>query len=566
MTETVIERLSKERKELQAQGRLPEWMTTPSWQVIKKKALQGNEKDYRDVVNRIVNQASIYMGDQRELWRQRFFDLFWNGWLAGSSPVISNMGTERGCSVSCSGGLITDDVGGFYEAQKEAALLSKNGFGTSAYLGHIRPRGSRFGVDGTASGVLPVLKDFIQVSRDISQGSTRRGAWAGYMEIESDDFWEVVSYVAKDPDDCNIGWNVRDSFISLLDNDEPDAVTRYQRTLATKMKTGKGYYFFPDKVNRHSPAMYKDRGLEVYSSNLCTEITLFQDEDHTFTCVLSSMNLSKYDEWKDTDAVYWATVFLDCVAEDFIQKGKNIPGLEKAVRFTEKSRALGLGTLGFHTYLQDRMIPFDSMEAHFVNQEIFGHLHDESLRASKWLARTKGEPEWCKGYGVRNTHRTAVAPNTTSALMCGAVSQGIEPVYKNIYSQGSSVGEIVRINPSLIRLMKAKGIYDPEHVDAIINADGSIQGNPAFTPEEQHVFRTAFEIPQEALIRLASSRQRKLCQAQSLNLFFSADEDPRVISRIHKLAFKDPYIFSLYYIRSLAGVKGSNGECAACEG
>ena len=564
MSETVWEQLKNERKQLQAAGRLPYWMTTPSWQMLKSKYTTEDYPDFRALAERIADRAASYM-PYSGLWSGRFFSLMWKGWMAASTPVLSNMGTGRGSPVSCSGNLVLDNVGDFYEKQKEAALLSKNGFGTSSYLGLIRERGSRFGQDGTASGVVPVLKDFIQVSQDISQGSTRRGAWAGYLEIEGGDYWEAVDYLAKHPDDCNLGWNIRDSFIERLEASDRDAIKRYQRAMATKMKTGKGYFFFPDKVNRLAPPMYKDMNLEVLASNLCTEITLYQDEDHTFTCVLSSMNLAKFDEWKDTDAVFWATVFLDCVAEDFIQVGQHIEGLERAVRFTHKSRALGLGALGFHTYLQDRMLPIDGMEAHFTNQKMFKHLHDESLRASEWLAETKGEPEWCKGYGVRNTHRTAVAPNTSSALICGAVSQGIEPVYKNVYSQGSSAGEIDRINPSIISLMKRKGIYNDDTIAKLVRADGSIQDMDEFTDEEKLVFRTAFEVPQDALIRLASTRQLYICQAQSLNLFFSAEEDPAVISWVHQQAFRDPNILSLYYVRSQSGVKGSTGECTACE-
>lgn len=566
MTKTVWEELKEERKQLQVIGRLPPWITTPSWQILKDKYVTEDCPDLYSIYKRISICAAKHMKGEEEHWQKAFFNLLWQGYMAASTPILANMGADRGCPVSCSGSTIEDSIDDFYRTQRETAVLTKNGFGTSGYLGAIRERGRPISSGGTASGVLPVLKDFIQLSRDVSQGSTRRGAWAGYLEIDHGDFWEVVRLLETAPDDCNIGWIISNDFIERLDNGDADALARYQRAMKVKMLTGKGYFFFVDKVNELQPQMYKDKNLECKASNLCTEITLFADEFHTFTCVLSSMNLAKYDEWKDTDAVQVATVFLDCVASEFIRIGRGIPGLEKAVRFTESSRALGLGALGFHTYLQDNSIPFDSMEAHLINNEMFAHIKKEALHASKQMAETLGEPKWCKGYGVRNSHLLAIAPNTSSALVCGAVSQGIEPVYKNVFTQGSSAGEIPRINPSLLNLMKKKGIYNDDTIQELVDKDGSVQDVEWLDDHEKLVFRTAFEVDQNTIIRLAAARQPHICQAQSINLFFSADEDEAVISAVHKSAFKNPNIKSLYYIRSEAGVKGSTGECLACEG
>jgi ribonucleoside-diphosphate reductase alpha chain len=298
----------------------------------------------------------------------------------------------------------------------------------------------------------------------------------------------------------------------------------------------------------------------------CSEIQLFSDNDHTFSCVLSSMNASMYDEWKDTDAVFNATVFLDCVNQDLIEIGKRTEGMEKVVRFAEKSRALGLGMLGFHTYLQDHLISFESIDAMFKNAEIFKHLHDETLRASQWMATTFGEPEWCKGYGVRNTHRIAIAPNLSSALICGSVSQGIEPIYKNAYVQNTAAGKVDRVNPTLLKIMKEKDVYSEQTIKDIITHNGSVQHVEWLSDDEKTVFKTAFEIDQKQIIRLASARQRYIDQAQSINLFFSADEDEAYISEVHKLAFKDPYIKSLYYIRSENGVVVNKSECLSCHG
>lgn len=562
MTKSIIEELSEERKALQQSGDLPDWYTTPGWQLFKDKYVYKNQS-VKETFRRISKTAAGHMPIPDE-WEDRFFDLMWKGWLSPATPVISNMGTDRGCPVSCSGAEIEDAVHSFYSTQVETAMLSKNGFGTSAYLGNIRPRGTPISGGGFASGVLTVLKDYIQLSRDVSQGANRRGAWAGYIEIDHGDFWEVISYLEKNPDDCNIGWNISADFIKQLDDNDPDAIARFQRALKVKMVTGKGYFLFIDKVNEQNPQMYKDMGMLVKASNLCIEIALFADALHTFTCVLSSMNLAFYDEWKDTDAVFVSTVFLDCVVSEFIEVGSNILGLEKAVRFTEKSRALGLGVLGFHSYMQKNMIPFESLECQFLNIEMFKHLNAESLRASKWLAIELGEPEWCIGYGVRNTHRIAIAPTLSSSLLCGSVSQGIEVSYQNAYVQGSAGGEINRVNPYLIVIMKREGVYNNKTIEDIINDNGSIQGVPWATDLEKLVFKTAFEQDQALIIRYADQRQPEICQSQSINLFFDADEDEEYIAKIHKLAFKSKYIKSLYYIRSLAGIQASKDACSSC--
>jgi ribonucleotide reductase alpha subunit len=570
-TKNLYEELSSLRKEWQENGDAPEWMTTGGIQLLKEKyLLPGQTPKQRYKI--IADTAAQYLPNSEE-WSGKFFDLFWKGWLSPSTPVLSNMGTDKGMAVSCSGGYIHDSIDGFYSGRKEAALLTKYGFGTSGYLGAIRPRGSVISSGGKASGVLPVFKGFVQDMRDVAQGTSRRGAWAGYIEPEHDDFNEILHFIETNPDDANIGWVITENFINSLDNEDPEMIHRFQKMLKMKMVTGKGYFFFKDKVNANRPDTYKHHDLDVKSSNLCltgdtiieiktkstdvhgkritleqfisnwndgiyntvwiktwldgneiypicwptvsaaaqtgttnilyelttntyntikctplhqiytknrgwvaaqdltyndilivhetrtqpyretklatikqclfndavpvydltvpetssffandvlvhncSEIALHQSEDYTFTCVLSSMNAAKYDEWKNTDAVYTATVFLDCVAEDFIQKGSKIKGLDNAVNFTKKGRALGLGVCGFHTYLQEHMMPFGSMESFVFNDELFSHINDESKRASEFLAKELGEPDWCKGFGLRNTHRMAIAPTKSCVV------------------------------------------------------------------------------------------------------------------------------------------------------
>lgn len=559
----IYDKFSAERKQLQEQGLCPEWYTTGGYQMIKTKYLLDNETP-KGMYERLAKTAAKHLPDSEE-WEKRFFDVMWKGWLSPATPVLTNMGTNRGTPVSCSGGYVGDSVYDFYECQKEVAVLSQNGFGTSSYLGDIRPRGAEISRGGKASGVLPIIKDFVQVSRDITQGSNRRGAWAGYLEIDHKDFFEVAEYLYNNPDDLNIGWIISDAFIERLNAGDKDAISRYQKMMKIRAVTGKGYHFYKDKVNRQNPPCYKDKGFQVKASQLCNEIYLYSDQDYTYTCVLSSMNVSKYEEWKDTDAVFVATVFLDCVAEEFIQFGKNIRGLEKAVKFTEVSRALGLGVLGYATYLQDNMIPFESFEARRFNKNLFKLIKSEAVRASQWMAESLGEPEWCKGYGMRNTHLLAVAPTMSTSLICGGVSQGIEPIVANVYNQNSAGGEIARVNPSLLKLMKSRGIYNKDVMKDIAANFGSVQHVKWLSDEEKEVFKTAYEIDQMAIIKQASDRQQLIDQGQSLNTFFSAEESEEYVSKVHKAAMLDPYIKGMYYQRSLAGVRASTGECTACE-
>jgi ribonucleoside-diphosphate reductase alpha chain len=559
--------LSNERKRQQAEGLLPPWFTTGGFQLFTDKYLYeaGN---FREQVERIAKTAAYHTYDYHK-YREKFFNLIWNGWLSCSTPVLANMGTSRGLPVSCSGGTVVDSINGFYSSRKETALLTKHGFGTSSYLGDIRPRGSPISVGGVASGTLPVIKGFVQDSQDVSQGSTRRGAWAGYIPIEHGDFWEIAHHLENSPDDCNIGWNVSDKFISSLEAGDVEAVARYQRTLKVKMVTGKGYYFFPDKVNRNRPQSYIEHGLYVKASNLCNEINLFSDENHTFTCVLSSLNLAKYDEWKDTDTIRDATHFLDCVASEFIERGSKIAGLENAVRATDKGRALGLGVCGWHTLLQQRSIPFESLEAGYLNQEIFSNLDVRSWEESRRLGEIYGYPEWHWSHpqgSVRNSHRIAIAPTKSTALIMGGISEGINPDPAMVYTQSSAGGEIERVNPVLLPIMKERGVYNKNVVSSLVSKNGSVQEVAWLTEHEKQVFKTAFEINQTHVLRHASTRAKYIDQWQSLNLFFSSEESEETISSIHKQAFLDENIRGLYYIYSQSGVQASKGEeCQSCQ-
>jgi ribonucleoside-diphosphate reductase alpha chain len=393
----------------------------------------------------------------------------------------------------------------------------------------------------------------------------RRGAFAGYIDIEHKDFYEIADLIQHEPDDLNIGWIVKDKFIKKLQNGDKEANNRFKKAMKSKLLTGKGYFFFVDKVNRNRPKMYKDKNLDVKASNLCCEVFLHSSEEYSFSCVLSAMNLYWYDDWKDTTAVFDATVFLDCVAEEFITLAENIKGLEKTVDFTRKGRALGLGVCGFHTYLQEKRWPFEGLEAHTWNNQVFKHIRTEADKASKWMATVMGEPEWCAGYGVRNTHLMALMPTKATALIQGGISEGINPDPAIVFNQATAAGEMDRISPTFLKLLKERNMYSKETIRSITDNNGSVQHLEWLTDDEKLVFRTAFEMDQSAQIRLCSTRQKYVDQGQSINLFFSADEDEKYITKVHQQAFLDENLHSLYYIYTLAGVQAAKSECIACQ-
>jgi ribonucleoside-diphosphate reductase alpha chain len=568
MMDNIYKALSKERKELQEQGLVPEWYTTAGYQMFKEKYEYETEgRSVHGQFERIAKSAAKHLeGTMLHTYAaNKFFEMLWKGWVSPSTPVLANMGTDRGMPVSCSGTAVDDSIDGFYKNLHEVAMLTKNGFGTASNFSNIRARGASISKGGKSNGVVPVIKEHVNTMRNVSQGNQRRGAWAVYLDIEHGDFEELCNYTNAEPDDLNIGWIVKDSFINKLNSADTEANKRYMKAMKLKMTTGKGYFCFVDKINANRPKSYVNNNLFVNASNLCSEIALFSDDLHTFTCVLSSMNASKYNEWKSTDAVYWATVFLDCIAAEFIEKAKNIPGLEKAVLFTQKGRALGLGLCGLHTLFMQENISFESFEAHMLSQDVSSFIQKESVRASKDMASILGEPEWCKGLGVRNTHIQAIAPTKSTALLMGGVSEGINPDPAMSYTQTTAAGEVDRINPTLLTLMKSKGVYSKKSIQDITDKQGSVQHVEWLTTEEKEVFKTAFEINQKAVLRMASSRGKLIDQWQSLNLFFSADEDPQWITEVHKEAFNDPGILCLYYIYTQAGIQASKGECEACQ-
>lgn len=558
-----FEKLSQERKALQAKGHLPGWYTTQGWQMFKSKYAVPGEDALLGRHRTIARTLARHMKGREKEWEEIFFQEMWDGILSPASPALANTGTDRGMMVSCSGQVIGDNVDAFYTSLRETALLSKQAFGTSGDFSAIRPRGAPITGGGKANGPVEVIEDFFTTASKISQGGNRRGSIAAYLDIEHPDWDEAIDGLLAAPNGKNYGWVIRDSFVEALMAGDAEANRKFQKSLYVKLVTGKGYFFMIDKANRHRPQMYKDLGLDIKATNLCTEIMLHSSEEYTYSCILSSLNLLHWDKIKIGNSAFNATVFLDCLCSEFIEKSQGIPGMEKVREFTRKGRAIGLGVMGFHTYLQTKGIPYIGLEAQYLSMEIAEHLQKESLRASQWLAQEYGEPEWCQGYGVRNTHRTAYAPTKSTALLMGGVSESWFPDPGVVFDAGSSVGELRRITPVIYELMKAKGVYSEATINDLINHLGSVQHVDWLTEDEKLVFLNAFEMDQRILLRHHVQRQRYTCQGQSLNFYVPEEGSEDLIAELMTMVLTHPDCLSQYYIYSRSGVVVKD-ECVAC--
>lgn len=558
-----FEKLSKERKKLQKKGHLPDWYTTQGWQMFKEKYAYEGEDAVLGRHRKIAKTLAKHMKGREQEWEEKFFNEMWDGILSPSSPALANTGTDRGMMVACSGQVVGDSVEDFYDGLKETALLSKHGFGTSANFSTIRPRGSKITGGGKANGPVEVINQYFDTVAKISQGGARRGSIGAYLDIEHPDWDEACDSLAHDHNGKNYGWIVKDSFIEKLKNDDPEANRKWIKAVYTKLITGKGYIFKVDCANRHRPQMYKDWNLFIEATNLCTEIMLHSSEVLTYSCILASLNLVHWDVIPKRESVFIGTVFLDCLCSEFIEKAAGLVGLEKVREFTIKGRAVGLGIMGFHTYLQSKKIPYIGLEAQFLSNTIAKHLYDESLRASQWLAQEYGEPEWCEGYGARNTHRIAYAPTKTTSLLMGGVSESWFPDPGMVFDASSSVGELRRIPPEFYKIMKEKGVYSEETIKEVIDDLGSVQKVNWLDEEEKLVFLNGFEMDQKILLRHASQRQRWTCQGQSLNFYVPEDGSEDLIAELLTMVLLDEDILSQYYIYSRSGVVIKD-ECISC--
>ena len=523
---------------------------------------------------------------------EKFFQYIWDGWLCLASPVLSNTGTDRGLPISCFGIDVGDSIYEIGNKNLEMMLLAKHGGGVGIGVNMIRPAGAKITGNGTSDGVVPFCKIYDSTILATNQGAVRRGAASVNINIDHPDFeeWLEIREPKGDVNRQSLNLHqcavVGDKFMRRLENGDKEARQKWGKLLQKRKATGEPYILFKGNTNKANPTAYKSNGLKVHMTNICSEITLHTDESHSFVCCLSSLNLAKYDEWKNTDLVYDSIWFLDGVLEEFIQKAKGMKGFDNSVRSAEKGRALGLGVLGWHTLLQQNGIAFEGLLAQFKTREIFSKIKIESERASRKLAEVYGEPLWCVGTGMRNTHLRSVAPTVSNSKLSGNVSPGIEPWAANVFTEQSAKGTFIRKNNELKKVLRKIGIDTKETWGKILKDGGSVQGikkldgwfydhGGRLNQEEgepvKNVFKTFKEINQLELVNQAGIRQDYIDQSVSLNLAFPSVSEPKWINQVHLEAWKRG-IKTLYYMRTESVLRGDiaasamDPDCLSCDG
>ena len=506
-----------------------------------------------------------------------FFNYMWKGWLCLASPVLSNTGTDRGLPISCFGIDVADSIIDIGQKNLEMMLLAKHGGGVGIGINQIRPAGAKITGNGTSDGVVPFCKIYDSTILATNQGSVRRGAASVNINIDHPDFEEWLEIREPKGDVNRQSLNLHqcavigDKFMRRLTSGDGEARKRWGKLLQKRKATGEPYILFKGNTNKNNPPAYKENALKVHMTNICSEITLHTDENHSFVCCLSSLNLAKYDEWKNTNIIYDSIWFLDGVLEEFIQRAKYRKGFENAVRSAEKGRSLGLGVLGYHTYLQEKGLPFEGLLAQYETRRIFSQIKIESERASMALANVYGEPLWCVGTGFRNTHLRAIAPTVSNSKLSGNISPGIEPWAANVFTEQSAKGTFIRKNPTLQKVLDKKGLNTKKVWDKILADGGSVQDIKELDDETKEVFKTFKEINQLELVRQAGIRQQYIDQSVSLNLAFPAEATPKWINKIHLEAWKKG-IKTLYYMRTQSVLRGDiaakamDEECLSCDG
>ena len=552
----------------------PEWGDTEVYKkTIAGGYLLGSESP-KDAYERVCKTVANRL-DKPEL-EETFFEYIWNGWLCLASPVLSNTGTDRGLPISCFGIDVADSIIDIGQKNLEMMLLAKHGGGVGIGVNQIRPAGAQIKGNGTSDGVVPFCKIYDSTILATNQGSVRRGAASVNINIEHPDFedWIEIREPKGDVNRQSLNLHqcavVGDKFMRRLEQGDAEARKRWGKLLQKRKATGEPYVLFKGNTNKNNPAAYKQNALKVHMTNICSEITLHTDENHSFICCLSSLNLAKYDEWKNTNIIHDAIWFLDGVLEEFIQKAKYRKGFENSVRSAEKGRALGLGVLGWHTYLQERGLPFEGLLAQYETRRIFSQIKIESERASMALADAYGEPLWCVGTGMRNTHLRAVAPTVSNSKLSGNVSPGIEPWAANIFTEQSAKGTFIRKNPTLENILKKQKLNTKEIWDKILADGGSVQDIEGLSEDTKEVFKTFKEINQLELVRQAGIRQQYIDQSVSLNLAFPSEASPKWINKVHLDAWHKG-IKTLYYMRTESVLRGDIAQsamedCVACDG
>jgi ribonucleoside-diphosphate reductase alpha chain len=544
------------------------WLNKDSRKFLERGYLLPGETP-EERIHSISKEAERLLGI--EGFAEKFESYMHRGFYSLSSPIWSNFGRERGLPISCFGSYIDDTIESILGAKHaEIAVMTKNGGGTSAYWGAVRPRGAKISDSGHSTGAVHFMESYNKLMNVVSQGNVRRGSFAAYLPIDHGDIEEFLEIRGdgNEIQDLSIGVTVSDEWMQSMIEGDKEKRKLWGKVIQKRFESGYPYIFFSDNVNNQAPQVYKDKGKRIWASNLCSEIALSSETDESFVCNLSSINLERWDELKDTDAVRTLVYFLDAVMTEFINKTESMRFMEAPRNFAMRQRALGVGVLGWHSYLQSRMIAFESMEAKLLNSAIWKDIRREADQATEELAKLFGEPELLQGYGRRNVTTLAVAPTTSSSFILGQVSPSVEPLLSNFYVKDLAKGKFSWKNPYLKRLLKEKGEDTEETWKAILMAGGSVQGLSFLTDEEKDVFKTFEEISQREIVIQAAQRQKWIDQGQSLNLMIPLQAKPKEVNELLLFGWEQG-IKTFYYQR------GSNPSqelarkimsCVSCQG
>ncbi|ETN88231.1 ribonucleoside-diphosphate reductase subunit alpha [Thermus sp. NMX2.A1] len=522
------------------------------------------EKRVKEIADRAEALTRI------EGFSRKFQEYMAKGWYSLATPIWANYGLKRGLPISCYGTYVEDDTASILRAVAEIGMMSKQGGGTSVYLGALRPRGAPIRDNGESNGSYAFASLFDRVIEVFNQGSTRRGQCAAYLPIEHPDLEEWFKIQREGGEIQSLFWGVSvgDAWLEEAIAGDREKRERWAKVLKSRTEVGIPYIFFRDNANRQAPEIFKKLGKTIHASNLCTEIMLPSGLEESFVCCLSSLNLLHFDEWKDTDAVETLTIFLDSVLDDFIEKAEGIPYMERAVRFAKRYRAIGIGVLGWHSYLQSKGIPLENAEALFLNNLIFKTIREKAEEASRWLRKRHPEDELADLMERRNATLLAIAPTKSSSFILGQVSPSIEPYTSNYYLKDLQKARIAFRSPFLEELLQAKGKNEEKVWRSILERNGSVQHLDFLSDEEKDVFKTFSEISQKTLVNLAIARQKYIDQGQSLNLVIHPEAPPKDVNELYLHAWRGG-LKALYYQFSASAAQAYSRDlllsCRACE-
>lgn len=566
------------RKQQIEDGVCPPWYTTGGIQLFYDKYSYNNEtvkSRFRTVAQAMAKHAPEVYPEwwntnpywTGKTWEDAFFQTMWDGFISPSTPLLANGGIrKRGTTVSCAGGNVGNNLFDRYDFLTEAAILTKHSHGTSYCLDDWPAEGDKIR-GGRSQGLMPLIRDIINVMEEVAQGP-RRGSCAYSVRPQHGDFDKVADFLYERTESNNVGWLIDDEFTDLMNSEDPEALRKFAKMLGVKMPRGKGYFSFIDKMNRKLAKAFKRAGLRARASNLCQETNLPANHEYTFSCVILNYNLELYRSWPE-HLVFVGQVMSDCNISEYLECMEEMTpmdkrAMQKIYKFTKDFRALGSGVLGFHTLLQTEMLSVSSMEAMMLNTKVFRGIFKDATAANSWLAVTLGEPDGCVGLGQRNATMLMMPPTKSTAELMAGASEGVGLDVAMCFTKQSAGGEFFRINKVLLNLIKKKGLDIEQCVKDMNERKGSVQHVTWLDDEEKAVFRTGFEIPMEDHLRLCSQRQQWIDQGQSINLYFTSNDTPEYIGKIHRIAFNDPNILSLYYIYSMRGA-GEITRIEICE-